>query len=85
MKKLTPQQRNVLHILVGLFFGFLFSFANLTFFPKLALGMTAVFIIATGWEMNQVYLTQRDSTFDIWDIVRAEVGFIIGLILFDFI
>jgi VanZ family protein len=74
--------RNFYHILIGFIFGFLFCFANLTFLPKLALGMTAVFLIAMGWEMNQVYLTQRDSTFDIWDIVRAEIGFIIGLIIF---
>jgi VanZ family protein len=74
--------RNFYHILIGFIFGFVFSFADLTFLPKLALGMTAVFLIAMGWEMNQVYLTQSDSTFDIWDIVRAEIGFIIGLLIF---
>jgi VanZ family protein len=79
---MTTQQRNALHVIIGFIFGFLFSFANLNFLPKLALGMTAVFLIAMGWEMNQVYLTQNEKTFDIWDIVRAEIGFIIGLIIF---
>jgi VanZ family protein len=79
---MTTQQRNALHVIIGFIFGFLFSFADLTFLPKLALGMTAVFLIAMGWEMNQVYLTQRDSTFDIWDIIRAKVGFVIALIIF---
>jgi len=77
--------RNFYHILIGFIFGFLFSFADLSLLAKLTVGMTAVFLIAMGWEMNQVYLTQKDSTFDIWDIVRAEVGFVIGLILFHFI
>ena len=77
--------RNALHIIIGFIFGFLFSFADLSLLAKLAVGMTAAFLIAMGWEMNQVYLTQRDSTFDVWDIVRAEIGFIIGLIIFHYL
>jgi hypothetical protein len=79
---MTTQQRNALHIIIGFIFGFVFSFADLTFLPKLALGMTALFLLSFGWEMNQVYLTQNEKTFDIWDIVRAEVGFVIALIIF---
>lgn len=73
--------RNALHILIGFIFGILVSFANLNLLSQFIVGTITLFIIASGWEMNQVYLTQRDSTFDWWDIVRAEVGFVIALII----
>lgn len=82
MKKLTSQQRNAIHVIVGLIIALLLSLASLNFFPKLSIGMITVFILGYGWEENQVYLTQNRDTFDWWDIVRAELGFLIGLLIF---
>jgi hypothetical protein len=82
MRNLTPQQRNAIHVIVGLLIALLLSFASLNFFPKLSIGIITVFILGYIWEENQVYITQNRDNFDWWDIVRAEIGFIIGLIIF---
>ena len=74
--------RNTLHILIGFIFGILFSFADLTFLPKLSMGIIVVLILGYIWEENQVYQTQNRDNFDWWDIVRAELGFLIGLLIF---
>ena len=77
--------RNFYHILIGFIFGFAFSFADLSLLAKLAVGNGTVFLLGVLWERNQVYLTQNENTFDWWDIVRAEVGFLIGLIIFHYL
>jgi VanZ family protein len=82
---MTTQQRNALHILICFIFGFAFSFADLSLWAKLAVGNVTVFILGVLWERNQVYLTQNENTFDWWDIVRNNAGFIIGLLVFHYL
>ena len=82
---MTTQQRNALHVIIGFIFGFLFSFADLSLWAKLAVGNVTVFLLGVLWEINQVYESQNEKNFDWWDIVRNNAGFTIGLILFHFI